>query len=97
MVIQKLRGEIGSVGPCHCPTYHGGHFESNPIARFFINSWGPKGMVYFKFVMVAAVFVIVQIIAHRRVETAKKVLNFAIIAVGAVVTYSAVLYLRAAV
>jgi len=75
--------------------YHGGHVESNPVANFFIGHWGPKGMVYFKFVMVAFVFFIVQIIAHKRVETARKLLNFAILAVGAVVAYSAVLYMRA--
>ena len=69
--------------------------ESNPVANFFIGHWGPKGMVYFKFVMVAFVFVIVQIIAHKRVETARKLLSFAILAVGAVVAYSAVLYMRA--
>jgi hypothetical protein len=68
--------------------------ESNPIAKFFIDHWGPKGMVYFKVVMVATVFLIVQIIAHKRVETARKLLSFAILAVGAVVAYSAVLYLR---
>ncbi|MBT4863707.1 MAG: hypothetical protein HON53_01120 [Planctomycetaceae bacterium] len=75
--------------------HHGGHVESNPVAKFFIDSWGPKGMVYFKFVMVAFVFLIVQIIAHKRVETARKLLSFAILAVGAVVAYSAVLYMRA--
>ena len=52
-------------------------------------------MVYFKFMMVAFVFAIVQIIAHKRVETARKLLSFAILAVGSVVAYSAVLYLRA--
>jgi len=76
--------------------YHGGHFESNPIARFFLNSWGPKGMVYFKFAMVAFVFVMVQIIAYKRIETARRLLMFAILAVGCVVAYSAVLYLRVA-
>jgi hypothetical protein len=68
--------------------------ESNPIANFIIGHWGPKGMVYFKFAMVATVFLIVQIIAHKRIETARKLLHFAILAVGAVVAYSAVLYLR---
>lgn len=76
--------------------YHGGHFESNPIARFFLAHWGPKGMVYFKFAMVSLVFVIVQVIAYKHIETARRILNFAIVAVGGVVTYSAILYLRAA-
>ena len=74
---------------------HGGHVESNPVARFFLYSWGPKGLVYFKFALVAAVCVIAQIIALKRIEIARMVLSFALLAVGVVVAYSSGLYFRA--
>lgn len=74
---------------------HGGYVESNPIARFFLLSWGARGMVYFKFALVAATCVLIQIIAHKRHATARRLLNFAVLVVGAVVTYSSLLYIRA--
>lgn len=69
-------------------------FEANPIARFFLHHWGMKGMVYFKFTVVAFVCVLAQVIAARRLETARRLLNVASLIVGAVVVYSLVLYLR---
>ena len=68
--------------------------ESNMIARFFIDSWGPRGLLYFKIAMVTFVVLIVQVIAHKRLETARNLLRFAIIVVGAVVIYSAMLLVR---
>ena len=68
--------------------------EANPIAAFFINHWGIRGMVYFKFFMVAFVGVIAQIIARTREETARRVLQFATVVVGGVVIYSLFLYVR---
>jgi hypothetical protein len=72
----------------------GGHYESNPIADYFIAGWGRKGMVTFKFVMVAFVCVVTQVIAHRRLEAARRVLRFAILVLGGVVVYSTILLLR---
>jgi len=63
-------------------------YESNPVARFFIREWGPKGMVYFKFVMVAFVCVVAQIIARRKPEVARWLLLGATGVVGFVVVYS---------
>lgn len=68
--------------------------ESNPIARFFLDGWGVRGLIYFKFGMVAFVSIIVQIIATKRLETARWVLRFATTVVACVVIYSLMLYLR---
>lgn len=68
--------------------------ESNPFADFFIDHWGVRGMVYFKVTLVAVVAVIAQIIARERIETARKLLNFATLIVAVVVIYSLVLLLR---
>jgi hypothetical protein len=76
--------------------YRGGFAESNPVARFFLNSWGPKGLVYFKVSLVATVCLIAQFIAFKRIETARRLLSFAALAVAVVVAYSLVLYYRAA-
>lgn len=68
--------------------------EANPIAAFFINHWGIRGMVYFKFFMVAFVAVITQIIARTREDIARRVLQFATVVVGGVVIYSLSLLIR---
>lgn len=70
-------------------------YESNPVARFFLHSWGMRGMIYFKFAMVAFVCVVTQVIAARRLETARRVLKIATVVVAGVVIYSLILYLRA--
>lgn len=73
----------------------GGGFEfveANPVAREIINHWGPRGMVYFKFGMVAFVVLITQIIARHRPFTARLVLFFAIVMMLYVVVYSVRLY-----
>lgn len=66
--------------------------ESNPVAKFFLDHWGPKGMIYFKFFMVALVCIITQIIARYRPFTARLVLLFAILMMLYVVIYSVRLY-----
>ena len=68
--------------------------ESNPVPRYFLESWGPDGLVYFKFALVAFVTLICQVIAHRKIDVARRVLNFASLVVMGVVIYSAVLMLR---
>lgn len=71
------------------------HFtEGNPIAAYFLNHWGVKGMVYYKFFMVAFITTISQIIARSREDIAARILQFATLVVGGVVIYSLVLYLR---
>jgi hypothetical protein len=71
----------------------GGHEESNPFARFFFDRWGMDGMIAFKFTSVAVVCVIAQIIARRKLMTARLLLIFLTLLVSAVVVYS--LYLLA--
>jgi hypothetical protein len=66
--------------------------ESNPVARYFLDHWGLKGMVYFKFGMVAFIVVLTQIIARYRPFTARLVLLFAILMMIYVVVYSVRLY-----
>ena len=71
-----------------------GFVEANPIARFFINHWGLKGMIGFKLSMVLLVVAITQIVAYRRPQVARAVLIFGTIVVGAVVVYSVSLHNR---
>lgn len=74
---------------------HHRFFESNPVARFFIESWGPvKGMLGFKLAVVTFVCVVAQLIAIRREDLGRKVLLFGTVATGSVVVYSVSLYLR---
>jgi hypothetical protein len=68
--------------------------EANPVARFFIREWGPKGMVYFKFGMVAVVCVLAQIIAQSKPKAARWLLLGATALVSIVVIYSLMLLLR---
>ena len=68
--------------------------EGNPVARFFLNHWGMRGMIYFKFGMVAFVAVLAQIIARKQPETARKLLNLATVIVIFVLIYSLTLLVR---
>lgn len=68
--------------------------ESNPVARYFLESWGMRGMVYFKFALVAFVAVICQWIATRRPHMARGLLWGATAVVSSVVLYSLVLLLQ---
>ena len=69
-------------------------YESNPVARFFIDSWGRKGMIAYKAVLVAIVCSIAQIIARRRPVAAQRILQFAIVVAALVVIYGLLLLLR---
>lgn len=69
--------------------------ESNPVAAFFLHRWGPiKGMLFFKLSIVVFVCLIAQVIAQRRMETARMLLRVGTLAVACIVMYSAMLYLR---
>lgn len=79
----------------HAPA--GSHFsfvEGNPIARYFLDSWGPDGLTWFKFALVALVSVICQVIARRKIDVARRVLHFATVLVMGVVIYSVVLMVQ---
>lgn len=71
-----------------------GFYESNPLARYILDSWGPKGMVYFKLGVVALVCIIVQIVNQRRPDRARLILTLGTLIVGCVVIYSLVLLIR---
>jgi hypothetical protein len=68
--------------------------ESNPFARYFWDSWGFDGLVFFKFALVTLVSVICQIIARHKVEVARRVLYFATLMVTCVVAYSVYLMVQ---
>lgn len=71
-----------------------GAMESNPIAAYFIHRWGFMGAIVFKLVLVASVCVISQIVALKKLPTAKFLLHFGTAIVSAVVVYSVSLYLK---
>ena len=73
---------------------HGGFTESNPIALYFIHRWGIRGMVYFKFSVVAFVSLIAHIVGIYNPQLAVRFLRLGIVIVIAVVIYSFALYLR---
>lgn len=69
--------------------------ESNPVAQYFLDSWGPvKGMLGFKLGVVTFVCLLAQIIALKRLDLGRGVLLIGILATGAVVAYSLSLWLR---
>jgi len=68
--------------------------EANAVARYFLHHWGIKGMVLFKFGMVAFSVTVIQIIAMKRLETARWLLNLATLLVCVVVLYSLSLLVR---
>lgn len=68
--------------------------ESNQIANYFIAGWGVKGMVYFKFGLVAVVTVIAQIVFTKRPTIARYLLNIGSLVVAGVVIYSFMLYVQ---
>lgn len=71
-----------------------GFRESNSVANFFLAKYGFKGMVYFKFALVAFVTVIAQIIATHRPRTARYLLNVGSAVVLMVVFYSLWLFVN---
>lgn len=70
----------------------GEFFESNPIARYFINHWGLKGMIGFKLALVLIVVAITQYVARTKPQLARAILIFGTVVVTAVVIYSVSLH-----
>jgi hypothetical protein len=69
--------------------------ESNPVAAYFLYRWGPfRGMLIFKLVIVTVVCLVTQVIATRRLQTARWLLNLGTAAVSLVVVYSLTVYLK---
>lgn len=68
--------------------------ESNPIARWFLEGWGLfRGLLYYKLALVLLVVVIAQVVATRKLQTARWLLLGSSIAIGAVVIYSIRLFI----
>ena len=67
--------------------------ESNPLARYFLNHWGLKGLLLFKMAVVAFVCVVAQIVATKKEASARFLLVVGTIVVMGVVVYSWKLFL----
>ena len=67
--------------------------ESNGIANYILSNYGMQGMIYFKFIIVAFVAVIAQIIARKNIKVARRLLIFGSIFFFAVAIYSGYLFL----
>jgi hypothetical protein len=68
-------------------------YESNPVAGYILKGWGLRGIVIFKFSMVAVVEVIAQVVALRKLELGRRLLEFGTVVVALVVLYSMYLLL----
>jgi hypothetical protein len=66
-------------------------YESNPVARYFVEGWGLSGIIYFKFVMVALVEVIAHLVALKNIPVGRRLLEFGTLVVSVVVIYSMLL------
>ena len=71
----------------------GNFYESNPVARYFLDHWGVKGLLMFKMAVVAFVCVIAQIVATKREASARFLLVVGTLVVSGVVIYSARMFL----
>ena len=69
-----------------------GAMEANPLANYVLLRWGFGGLIGFKLFIVAAVCIIAQLVATRRLGTARFLLIFGSLIVSAVVIYSVRLY-----
>ena len=71
------------------------HVEANPLARYFIEGWGLKGMVWFKLGMTAFVLTLVHALLQKKEVYARPVVRLGTAAVAAVDCYSIWLLIRA--
>ena len=71
------------------------HVEANPLARYFIEGWGLKGMVWFKLVMTAFVLTLLHALLQKKEVYARTGVRLGMAAVGAVNCYSIWLLMRA--
>ncbi|WP_220490459.1 DUF5658 family protein [Tautonia rosea] len=68
--------------------------ESNPLAAWVFRQYNIKGLVAYKFLLIAAVVVIAEGVEYAKEGRGKLVLRIGIIAAAAVVLYSVMLNLR---
>ena len=65
--------------------------ESNPVAEWFFRRYNVAGLVAYKFVLIAAVVAIAELVERLKPGRGTLVLRIGIIGAGAVVLYSAYL------
>ena len=65
-----------------------GAVEANPVANHFFKMWGFNGMIVFKLIIVAIVCMIAQVVAFRRIQSARFLLIVGTVITGCVVVYS---------
>jgi hypothetical protein len=65
-----------------------GFVESNPVARYFLDHWGVKGLLWFKLGIVLLIVFITILIADKRPGTARGLLLAGTVTTAAVVLYS---------
>lgn len=68
--------------------------EGNPIARWVLHKWGMQGMVIFKFIMIALVATIAEVVGQVRPNVGRGLLILGTLVVGGVVVYSVLLLQR---
>ena len=68
--------------------------EGNPVARWILHRWGIRGMVTFKFLMIAVVAVIAEVVGVHRPALGRNLLRLGTLVVGGVVIYSFLLLQR---
>lgn len=73
---------------------NGNFVESNGLANSILENFDYRGVVYFKFGVVAVVVTVAQIMATRRVNAARRLLNIGSLVVFGVVLYSAFLLFK---
>lgn len=71
-----------------------GAIESNPVANYFLQTYGFAVMIYYKMAVVAFVCVITQVVAWKNLRKAQWLMRVGILIVGLVVVYSSVLFAR---
>ena len=64
------------------------HVEANPLARYFIDGWGLKGMVWFKLGMTAFVLALIHSLQQKKEAYARAVVRLGAAVVGCVDVYS---------
>ena len=70
---------------------NGTFYEGNPIASACLSAYGWTGLITFKGIAVGIVAAVAVILSLQRPRAAQRLLNFACMAVGAVVIYSCTL------
>ena len=75
--------------------YHG-HVEGNPVAAWFVEGWGLKGMIWFKAGMITVVLGACHFVLPHRPIAARSIMRLGTLAALAVVVYSVGLLLKSA-